>query len=95
MPQDICATYVYAKCGREFKEELEKHPGYNPVELCGVFIREGGCINATAHDDNYNCADSAILKQFKANSDSAGGVVLSEICPSQKREMGKDKKFQK
>ncbi|XP_078365883.1 uncharacterized protein LOC144650096 [Oculina patagonica] len=80
MPQDPCATYVYAICGREFKEELEKHPGYNPAELCAVFVSEGGCIKDTAQD--YNCTESAILNRFKLNSDLAAGVVLSAICPS-------------
>ena len=78
MAPDACATHVYAICGKKFKEELEKHPGYNPAELCGVFIREGNCINDIAH--NIHC-DSQILKRFKANSNAAAGVILSAICP--------------
>lgn len=90
MTQDLCATHVYAICGGSFKDELEKHPGYNPAELCGVFLAEGDCIDYTAK--NMSC-DSLILKRFTENSHLAAGVVLSAIClpPPQKREMEEEK----
>ena len=91
MTQDLeCARDVYAICGGSFKDELEKHPGYNPAELCGVFLAEGNCIDYTA---KIMSCDSPILKRFKANSNSAAGVVLNAICPTpaQKREMEEEK----
>lgn len=77
MIPDPCATFVYAVCGRNFTIELRKHPGYNPAELCAVFIHEGGCIYREAQ----KYCDSKILKRFKENSDAAAAVVLSAICP--------------
>ena len=77
MTPDRCATVVYAVCGRNFTLELGKHPGYNPAELCTVFIHEGGCVNREA--EKY--CDSKILRRFKENSDAAAGVVLAAICP--------------
>lgn len=78
MPQDRCATLVYAVCGRNFTIELMTNPGYNPNELCSVFSDEGDCITDTAQ--TYNCY-SQILKRFKENSNAAAGVVLTAICP--------------
>ena len=79
MTPDRCATLVYAVCGRNFTIELREHPGYNPAELCAVFIQEGGCIDKAAQ--TYDC-DSQILKRFKANSNAAAKVVLGAICPT-------------
>ena len=78
MKPDGCATLVYGACGRNFTIELRKHPGYNPAELCQVFIHEGDCIDRAA--DTYEC-DSKILKRFKENSNAAAVVVLGAICP--------------
>ncbi|KAJ7383998.1 hypothetical protein OS493_024691 [Desmophyllum pertusum] len=77
MPQDYCAYAVYGICGLKFTKELKKHPGYNPVELCKVFVDEGGCINKTATD--ISC-DSNILKRFKRNSEGAAKIILPVIC---------------
>lgn len=77
MIPDLCATFVYAVCGRNFTIELRKHPGYNPAELCAVFFHEGDCIYREAQ----KYCDSKILKRFKENSDAAAAVVLSAFCP--------------
>ena len=79
MVADSCATLVYGACGRDFTIELRKRPGYNPAELCTVFINEGACIYHQA--PKYQCDQSRILRRFKENSDAAAGVVLGVICP--------------
>ena len=80
MKADVCATLVYAECGKNFATELTKYSGYNAAYLCDVFIQEGGCIYSAAK--TRSCQNSPILKRFKENSDAAAGVVLSAICPS-------------
>lgn len=79
MKADVCATLVYAECGKNFAIELRKYSGYNAADLCRVFGQEGGCIYSEAK--TRSCQNSPILKRFKENSDAAAGVVLSAICP--------------
>lgn len=81
MTPDPCATLVYGECGRNFTIELRKHPGYNPAELCVVFVQEGDCIDRAAKTRKDKC-DSKILKRFKENSNAAALVVLGVICPT-------------
>lgn len=80
MTPDLCATFVYGECGRNFTIELSKHPGFNPAALCAVFLQESDCIDNAAK--KYYCTDSKILTRFKENSNAAAQVVLGAICPS-------------
>lgn len=87
---DLCATFVYGECGRNFTIELRKHPGFNPAALCEVFRQESDCIDNAAK--KYYCTDSEILKRFKENSNAAAQVVLDAICspPSTSHDMSEE-----
>ena len=79
MPADVCATWVYGKCGKDFKERLQKMSGFNRIELCKVFVAEGSCIIDAKPD--FNCTESQVLNRFKQNSDYTGYTVLQFLCP--------------
>lgn len=87
---DLCATFVYGECGRNFTIELRKHPGFNPAALCKVFRQESDCIDNAAK--KYYCTDSKILTRFKENSNAAAQVVLGAICspPSTSHDMSEE-----
>ena len=79
MPAEFCATSVYLKCGKAFKDRLqETDPGFDSHELCSVFFAEGGCINAAKVD--LNCTESQVLNRFKQNSGYAAKIVLPALC---------------
>lgn len=79
MQPEICATLVYATCGRRFKERLQNFTRFDPNQLCRVFKDEGQCIANRA--EGLNCTNSALLERFKTNSEDAAESVLASLCP--------------